>query len=172
MARERIERGGEVRPAHTSSTLNVAEIRQLVKLMGDGDIDEITIEQESAGLKLTLRKPAPVIFASDPDGASSWPDDPPPAEHAEHADKETSTLLTIGAPLVGIFRASMKSDGKPLVAVGDTVYEGQVVAAIEALNVLNEVEASYAGNVVEIKVTDGQPVEYGQPLLIVEPQAF
>ena len=171
MARERIERGGEVRPAHSSNTLNVAEVRQLVKLMGDGDIDEITIEQESAGLKLTLRKPAPVIFAGDPEGAS-WPDDPAPADPVEHAEHETSHLLTIGAPLVGIFRASMKPDGKPLVAVGDTVHEGQIVAAIEALNVLNEVEANYSGKVVEIKVADGQPVEYGQPLLIVEPQAF
>jgi acetyl-CoA carboxylase biotin carboxyl carrier protein len=166
MARERIERGGDVRPAQ-SSTLNVAEIRQLVKLMGDGDIDEITIEQEAAGLKLTLRKPAPVIFSSDLETAATWPDDPAPVEKVE----EQSTTLTIGAPLVGIFRASMKPDGKPLVAVGDTVREGQVVAAIEALNVLNEVEASYSGSVVEIKVADGQPVEYGQPLLIVEPQA-
>lgn len=167
MARERIERGGDVRPAQSPNTLNVAEIRQLVKLMGDGDIDEITIEQENAGLKLTLRKPAPVVFAGEFETAESWSDDPPPAEDVE----QQSTALTIGAPLVGIFRASMKADGKPLVAVGDTVREGQVVAAIEALNVLNEVEASYAGQVVEIKATDGQPVEYGQPLLIVEPTA-
>lgn len=167
MARERIERGGDVRPAQSSSTLNVAEIRQLVKLMGDGDIDEITIEQENAGLRLTLRKPAPVMFAGDSESAAPWPDEPAPAEQAEPQTK----ALTIGAPLVGIFRASMKPDGKPLVGVGDTVREGQVVAAIEALNVLNEVEATYAGSVVEIQVTDGQPVEYGQPLLIVEPQA-
>ncbi len=167
MARERIERGGEVRPAQSSNTLNVAEIRQLVKLMGDGDIDEITIEQESAGLKLTLRKPAPVVFASEPDAVGAWSDDPEPADDVE---PQTNTL-TIGAPLVGIFRASMKAGGKPLVAVGDSVREGQVVAAIEALNVLSEVEASYAGKIVEIAVTDGQPVEYGQPLLIVEPTA-
>lgn len=166
MARERIERGSEVRPAR-SSTLNVAEVRQLVKLMDDGDIDEITIEQESAGLKLTLRKPAPVMFSGDPESTAAWSDDPPPVEQVE----QQSNTRTISAPLVGIFRASMKSEGKPLVAVGDTVREGQVVAAIEALNVLNEVEATYAGSVVEIKVTDGQPVEYGQPLLIVEPQA-
>ncbi len=55
-------------------------------------------------------------------------------------------------------------------AVGDVVREGQVVAAIEALNVLNEVEASGSGRVHEILASDGQPVEYGQPLLVIEPQ--
>lgn len=63
----------------------------------------------------------------------------------------------------------MKPGGKPLVTVGATVREGQVVGAIEALQVYNEVEASSAGTVREILVEEGQPVEYGQPLLVVEP---
>jgi biotin carboxyl carrier protein len=166
MARERIERGGDARSPQPPTTLNVAEIRQLVRLMGDGDIDEITIEQESAGLKLTLRKPAPVMFAGDAESAMTLPDEPAPA--AEKAELQEKTV-TIGATFVGIFRASMTPNGKPLVALDDIVREGQVVAAIESLNVLNEVESSYAGRIVEIKADDGQPVEYGQPLLIIEP---
>lgn len=166
MARERIERGGDARPNQPPTTLNVAEIRQLVRLMGDGDIDEITIEQESAGLKLTLRKPAPVMLAGDAENVMTLPDEPATAVEKVESQEKT---VTIGATFVGIFRVSMTPNGKPLVALNDIVREGQVVAAIESLNVLNEVESSYTGRVVEIRADDGQPVEYGQPLLIIEP---
>jgi biotin carboxyl carrier protein len=63
----------------------------------------------------------------------------------------------------------MKAGGKPLVGVGDIVREGQVVAAIESLNVHNEVEATVSGRVREILIEDGQSVEYGQPLVILDP---
>ena len=78
------------------------------------------------------------------------------------------TRVEIGAPLVGVFRTSMTGE-KPLVAPGDIVRKGQIIAAIEALNLLSEVEATVAGRIAEILVLDGQPVEYGQTLLVIEP---
>jgi biotin carboxyl carrier protein len=135
--------------------------------MESSDISEISIERESEGLKLMLRRLAP----PPPDG---WPEeieedgyaDDLPADSADR--NSPSSGIEIGAPLVGIFRASMDS-GKPLIAPGDKVRTGQIIAAIEALNLLSEVEATVAGRVAEILVLDGQAVEYGQPLLVIEP---
>ncbi len=86
------------------------------------------------------------------------------------ASENEKAFVEVRSPLVGVFRSSMKEHGKPLVSTDETVRQGQVVAAIEALNVLNEVEAPTAGRVKEVLVEDGQPVEYGQPLLLVEPK--
>jgi acetyl-CoA carboxylase biotin carboxyl carrier protein len=165
MARERAERPSDAATAQSQATLSVAVVHQLVKLMSSGDIEEITIESPEEGMKLTLKKPAPAVAAVAEPGV----------EYADEADGGADgaaaqpSRLEIGAPLVGVFRASMKPGGKPLVTVGATVREGQVVGAIEALQVYNEVEASSAGTVREILVEEGQPVEYGQPLLVVEP---
>lgn len=162
MARERSERGGEAPSPSRRTPLSVAELRQLITLMNGSDLEEIVIEQEAKGLRLTLRKPTPETLA---------PLDVPIFESDGEADDEAGgepaekSTVEVRASLVGIFRAA----AKPRATVGDTVREGQVVGAIEALNVLNEVEAPSAGRVQEILVSDGQPVEYGQTLLVLDP---
>ncbi len=166
MVRERVERGNAALP-QTQSTLSIAEIRQIISLMNSSDIEEIAIEQEADGLKLTLRKPAPAATASTISGEVEFGEPVEPLAAGETARDNT---VSVTAPLVGVFRASMKPGGKALVSVGDVVREGQVIAAIEALNVLNEVEAGASGRVSEILATEGQPVEYGQPLLVIELQ--
>jgi acetyl-CoA carboxylase biotin carboxyl carrier protein len=162
MVRERAERGADMTPAPPPVSLNIAEIRQLISLMSASDIEEIGIEQESQGLKLVLRKQSPALTTVELDGEAYEA-----AESVEDVPRDTS--VEVGAPLVGIFRPSMNAGGKPMIGVGDVVREGQVVAAIEALNVFNEVETPRAGRVREILVRDGQPVEYGQPLVVIEP---
>jgi acetyl-CoA carboxylase biotin carboxyl carrier protein len=166
MAREKSERPSEAAPEAPRATLSVAELRQLITLMNGGDIEELGIEEPASGLRLSLRKSAPVaaLTAGDEDMLDVFVADGASAE-------EPSTMLEVTAPRVGVFRLSMKPGGKPLVNTGDIVSEGQVVCAIEALNVPNEVEAPAAGRIQAIFVTDGQPVEYGQPLLAIEPKA-
>jgi biotin carboxyl carrier protein len=164
MARERSENGAELPLEQPQPDLTIAEIRQLVSLMNGSDIEELTIEHEQTGLKLVLRKPAPTEIVTHEadlvDGDEIVATDGETEASAPHAQ--------IRAPLVGIYHMSMKADGKPLVSVGDTVKTGQIVAAIESLNVLNEVEATVSGRVMEIMASDGQPVEYGQALLVIE----
>jgi biotin carboxyl carrier protein len=166
MVRERADRGeGAKSPVSGAPAgLSIIEIRQLLKLMDANDLEELVIEQESDGVKLTLRKPAPIgiVYA---DGEADGYDLPEPAGAEAPASKD----FEIVAPLVGVFRGSMKPGGKALVGVGDIVREGQVVAAIESLNVHNEVEATVSGRVREILIEDGQSVEYGQPLVILDP---
>lgn len=164
MARERSENGAELPLEQPQPDLTIAEIRQLVSLMNGSDIEELTIEHEQTGLKLVLRKPAPAEVVTHEadlvDGDEIVATDSEAETSAPHAQ--------IRAPLVGIYHTSMKAGGKPLVSVGDTVKTGQIVAAIESLNVLNEVEATVSGKVMEMMASDGQPVEYGQALLVIE----
>jgi len=169
MVRERVERGGEATPPPPRNSLSIAEIRQLIRMMDAGDIEEIAIEHEDDGLKLVLRKPSPVAMGLAP-GDDGLVDDGFHVEDAQEGDDAGAQRHEVGAPLVGIFRASMKAGGTPLVQVGDIVRQGQVIGAIEALNVYNEVEADGPGRVSEITVSDGQPVEYGQALIVIEPQ--
>ena len=172
MARERGERSGETVPEQFRS-LSVAELRQLISLMNGSDIDEIAIEQEAIGLKLTLRKPTPITLSASAASYASNGDDEvfDVAEPSSSPADEANAALEIRSTLVGVFRVSMKSGGKPLAALGDVVREGQVVGAIEALNVLNEIEAPAQGRVSAVFVDEGQPVEYGQPLIAIEPLA-
>jgi len=161
MVRERTERGGEATPSQSPAGLSIAEIRQLIGLMESSDISELSIERESEGLKLRLCRTTPELVLEE-DG------DFDQDELAADGEKPRNGDVEIGAPLVGVFRTSMTGD-KPLVAQGDIVRTGQIIAAIEALNLLSEVEATVAGRIAEILVLDGQAVEYGQALLVIEP---
>jgi acetyl-CoA carboxylase biotin carboxyl carrier protein len=166
MAREKTERPGDAASVTPQASLSVAELRQLITLMNGSDIEEIGIEEAASGLRLSLRKPAPLASATSPaeDDAFEYI-----VADGVGADPPT-TSVEVTSPLVGLFRASMKPGARPLCAQGDVVREGQVVCAVEALNVPNEVEAPISGRVSAIYVADGQPVEYGQLLLTIEPQ--
>jgi biotin carboxyl carrier protein len=171
MVRERADRNSGSAPVPTSTSLSVAELRQLITLMEKSDIEEITIEHESDGLHLTLRKPAPVEL--DPAallGADELLESAAltTSEPAAEAEEEAVKALDIRSTLVGFYRAVARRGAKPL-APGDSVKEGQIIGAVEALNVLNEVESPAAGRVRTILVDDGQPVQYGQVLMKVEP---
>lgn len=173
MVRERADRNGGSVPVPTSTSLSVAELRQLITLMEKSDIEEITIEHERDGLHLTLRKPAPVEL--DPSvllGASELLESAALAgadsASVAETEAEAANALDIRSTLVGFYRAVARRGAKPL-APGDNVKEGQIIGAVEALNVLNEVESPAAGRVRKILVDDGQPVQYGQVLMMVEP---
>jgi biotin carboxyl carrier protein len=164
MAREKAERPDDIQAEQPH--LSVAELRQLITLMNGSDIEEIGIEEATTGLRLSLRKPAPISVAA---GASADDDmyDALIVEESEsHAE---TTTVEVRAPLVGVFRTGMKPGARPLSALGDVIREGQIICAVEALNVFNEVEAPAAGRLTAIYVADGQPVEYGQALLEIEP---
>jgi acetyl-CoA carboxylase biotin carboxyl carrier protein len=165
MARERADQNGASSKAESQAdaNLSVAVVHQLVKLMSSGDIEEITVE-EGDGLKLTLRKPAPVAISVSEDEYDLYLG----GDGTQPVDAQEEKRREVRSPLVGVFRASMKPGTKPLVNLGSTVREGQIIAAVEALAVLNEVEAAEAGTIREILVEDGQAVEYGQPLFVLE----
>jgi biotin carboxyl carrier protein len=138
--------------------------------MRQSDIHEITVEV-NAGARLTLRKPEPVRVEASAYASSAEPAayvrgaTDAQAAQAPPADK----TVAVRTQFVGIYRRAAKHGAKPFVALGDTVEEGQIVAAVEALNLINEVEAPVNGSVVELPLKDGQAVEYGQTLVVIEP---
>ncbi|HLW01241.1 MAG TPA: biotin/lipoyl-containing protein [Ktedonobacterales bacterium] len=173
MAKEHEEsRVAAAAAAAPGASLSIEEVRSLIQMMDASDVHELTIERESEGLRLTLRKPTPVVGAA-PYVAAAAEVESAPVETAAHESAEAApvaleTTQKVTATLVGIFRVSLKRGAKAAVAEGDQVRLGQIVGAIEALNVMNEVETPVAGRVVEIVVKDGQPVEYGQHLMTID----
>jgi len=169
MARERASRQATA-ASRGRRRLSSSDIRDLIALMRQSDIHEITVEV-SAENRLTLRKPQPISVEASAHAlplepstherglADAQPAQSPPAEKT----------VAVKTQFVGIYRRAVKHGAKPFVAVGDSVEEGQIVAAVEALKLVNEVEAPINGSVVELPLKDGQAVEYGQTLVVVKP---
>lgn len=147
----------------SEGSMDIEQLRDLVRLLDRSEVSELEIKQSNGGTRLVLRK------AKAPEGSSGQtlvPAALPVSEEQATGPKETKH--TVVAPLVGVFHTWARPEGKALVASGDQVKVGQRVGTIQSLNVLNEVESHIAGRISEILVHDGQPVEYGQPLMTIE----
>lgn len=135
-------------------------VEKLAKVLTDNSLTEISLEDGEQAI--TLRKEvlgvAPV--ASIPAAVQSSL----PAEKKEEVKK--GKPLT--SPMVGTFYKASSPDAKPFVEVGQTIKEGDVVCIVEAMKLMNEIEAEFGGKVLEICVSDGQPVEFGQVLMYIE----
>ena len=149
--------------------MNPRDIRRLADLLRDYGLSEVEVEQEGVRVRLR-REPAPV--AATPAGTDVRSPAPPPAA-VPAASTEPVTdeahMLTIEAPMVGTFYRAPAPDAQPFVREGDRVKKGQVVCIIEAMKLMNEIESKTAGRVVKVLVENTQPVEYGQPLFLLEP---
>lgn len=157
--------------------MDIKQIQELVKLINKTSIGEITIEED--GTKITIKQkkdPSQKIYTSG-GGQFSAPQQattaappvstPPPAPAA--AAPKIENYLTIKSPMIGTFYRQA-GPGKPIfVNVGDEVATGKVVCIIEAMKLFNEIESEVTGKIVKVLVEDASPVEYDQPLFLVEP---
>lgn len=147
--------------ADTAYVMSIEQLRRLVHLLDGSDISELELKRAEEGMHLVLRKAKATEGASQrvapAEVSSSIPVVVP--EEKKH---------NVVAPLVGTFHTWARPKGGTLVAVGDRVKVGQLVATIESLNMLNEVEVAVSGRVVEVFVQEGEPVEYGQLLMTIE----
>jgi acetyl-CoA carboxylase biotin carboxyl carrier protein len=152
--------------------VNQREIRRLADLLRDYGLSEIEVERE--GVRIRLRR-EPVQVNALPAGPAVRAAGPAAAATASTAAASTEPgadeahLLTIEAPMVGTFYRAPSPDAPPFVRDGDRVKKGQVVCIIEAMKLMNEIESKVAGRVVKMLVENAQPVEYGQPLFLLEP---
>jgi acetyl-CoA carboxylase biotin carboxyl carrier protein len=144
--------------------ISIDQLQRLVQLFDKSDVSELELKRPEEGTHLVLRKAkAPESIGHTIEQQYvSIPGTPP--EKIDSVKTEHKIL----APLVGTFHTWAKPKGGALVAVGDSVKAGQLVGTIESLNVLNEVETTAAGHVMEILVQEGQPVEYGQVLMSID----
>jgi acetyl-CoA carboxylase biotin carboxyl carrier protein len=169
------------RPRKPEPSVNMDELRELISLLRDNGLAEFELERE--GFRVRLRRgveysgsepvspgtaPPVVVPASKTAGAALPPTGSPPPVHpgalAQPVASEDQDLHMIESPIVGTFYRSRSPNSAPFVKTGSTVEPATVVCIIEAMKLMNEIQAETAGEVVKIYVENGQPVEYGQPL--------
>jgi biotin carboxyl carrier protein len=155
--------------ASSVERVSTAQLQHLVHLLDMSDVSEIEVKRPQERMRLVLRK----VKANGQHSAADYQGLVSSLNGAAGVEQESSapsvdTRHPVIAPLVGIFHSWAKPKGKPVVVIGDRVKLGQLVGTIQSLNVLSEVESPVAGRVVELLVQDGQPVEYGQHLVIID----
>jgi acetyl-CoA carboxylase biotin carboxyl carrier protein len=159
--------------------MDFKQIQELIKMINKSNIGELTVEQKD--FKVTIKQKvdnitqvvsasapvmqaAPVVQAAAPTPVAGSPADKPVASAAA-----PSNTITIKSPMIGTFYRKAGPDKPNFVEVGDVIEPGKVVCIIEAMKLFNEIESEVKGKIVKILVDDASPVEYDQPLFLVEP---
>ena len=169
-SRARREPQSDDRPG---ASVNLDELRELIALMRDNGLAELELEREEFRVRLrrdlgvesqhsssaAVPAPAPAASASAPAAAPSHP-----GAQASTAASQDQDLHIIPSPIVGTFYRSPSPAADPFVKIGSQVEPDSVVCIIEAMKLMNEIQAEISGEVTKIYVENGQPVEYGQPL--------
>jgi len=160
--------------------MDLKEIQALIKFVSGVGVDEVEINQKD--FKLSIKKnPAqittaqytPVAVQAAPAAAAPAVAAPaaaaPAAPAAPAAEAKADNLITIKSPMVGTFYRTPNPESPVFVNVGDDVKPGKVVCIIEAMKLFNEIESEISGKIVKVLVENATPVEYDQPLFLVEP---
>ena len=157
--------------------MNLKELKEILQLLDDKEITEFELEEE--GIKLRIRK---ALGPAAPEAAAPRPASPSAVQTAapqqqatvsltpEPAEDAETGLLTVKSPIVGTFYRAPDPTATPFVNVGDRIRVGQVLCIIEAMKLMNEIEAEVAGEIVKIHHDSGQPVQYGEPLFVIRPE--
>jgi acetyl-CoA carboxylase biotin carboxyl carrier protein len=153
--------------------MNLKEIKEIITLMNENNLNEIEIERE--GLKLKLRKSAggelvvggPTHYAVESLPAPKSSSTPIPA--APGAADASKNNKDIKSPMVGTFYRSASPEAEAFIEAGQMVEIGQVVCIVEAMKLMNEIKSEVRGKVIEVAVQNAEPVEFGQILFVVEP---
>lgn len=151
--------------------LDLTELRELLTTLNQTDISELTLKGDDFELVVrrgTRMEVAPAAIAATTPSPVAPPPEPIKPEPVS-APKSDRKLVDVVSPIVGTFYRSPAPDEPPFADVGSRIQKGQVVCIIEAMKVMNEIEAEVSGEIVEVLVHNGQPVEYGQPLMRVNP---
>ena len=156
--------------------MNLKEIKEILQILEDQAITDFELEQEGTKIRVrrlsrlapraavpSVQAGAPAVDATPlaPLGTAPEPV-PPPLE---------SGLTVVKSPIVGTFYRAPDPNSSPFVSIGDSVKIGQVLCIIEAMKLMNEIEAEVAGEIVKVHHENGQPVQYGEPLFTVRPVA-
>jgi len=161
--------------------MDIKQIQELIKLINKSNIGELTIEKDDFKITIKQKKQPAQQFVTPvsqqfipPQQALPQVNQPAATDAGSSKAPETSAakadnLLTIKSPMIGTFYRQSGPDKPLFVNVGDEVEEGQVVCIIEAMKLFNEIESEVSGTIVKILVEDASPVEFDQPLFLVEP---
>lgn len=163
--------------------MDFKQIQELIKMINKSNIGEVTIEEK--GFKLTIKQkeePAQHVYAASVPQPMSMPQQPSqglPAtnssggassasEKPKTSEPASDNYITIKSPMIGTFYRSQGPGKPPFIEVGDEITPGKVVCIIEAMKLFNEIESEVKGRIVKVLAEDASPVEYDQPLFLVE----
>lgn len=160
--------------------MDFKQIQELIKIINKSNIGELSIEEKE--FKITIKQkedqvqtivaaPSAPLYTQAPQIAMPVAGSLPqaPAQPAGGAAPKADNLITIKSPMIGTFYRRPSPDKPILAEVGDEIAPGKVVCIIEAMKLFNEIESEISGKIVKILVEDASPVEYDQPLFLVEP---
>lgn len=161
--------------------MNFEEIKELIKLVSKTGVGKVQVEKEDCKVVISGSKPTseqPIIVQSAQPAApaaapiaaaAAAPAEAPQSGSNKAAPKEDDNLITIKSPMIGTFYRSAGPDKDPFMNVGSTFTVGDKLCIIEAMKTFNEIEAEASGKIVKVLVDDASPVDYEQPLFLVEP---
>ena len=154
-----------------------SKIKALIRLVEKSDVDEL--EVSSWGTKVRIRKRTsqngnnnhrgPQVIQTAPDRVIEVAPSQATEIKADIPPAQKDNFLEIKSPMVGTFYRAPAPDAKPYVEIGERVTRGQTICIIEAMKIMNEIESEYDGRVVDVPANNAQPVQFGQPLVIIEP---
>jgi acetyl-CoA carboxylase biotin carboxyl carrier protein len=153
--------------------MDLRKLKTLIDLVSESNISELEITEAEGKVRIVKAgapAAAPQMMAYAMPQAMQAPEPPRAAAAAvaepEAAPAETGHVVT--SPMVGTFYRASSPGGKPLVEVGSSVKQGEPVCIIEAMKIMNEIEATHTGTITKVLCENGQPVEFGQPLFVIE----
>lgn len=162
--------------------MDFKQIQELIKIVNKSNIGELQIEENDFKITIKQKKEqviqmmgstqvqqAPMQMQSLPPAAAPTPSSNKKEEKASGSEAENSNLVSIKSPMIGTFYRRASPDKPVLVEIGDEVSSGTVVCIIEAMKLFNEIESEVKGRIVKVLVEDATPVEYDQPLFLVDP---
>lgn len=146
--------------------MDLKELKALVRLMESSDLAELEVAQGDRRIRIRRRSDdgVPVIRTGAPVQGGAKASATPVAPAAD-----TAGLVPIESPMVGTFYRAPAPGAEPYVKEGDTIQKGTVVCIVEAMKLMNEIESEVAGRIAGVVAENGKPVEFGQPLFLVEP---
>ena len=155
--------------------MELKEIQNLIKFVAKSGANEVKLEMEDFKITIktgaektetTIVQQAPLTV---PQQVAATPQAAAPAEVASEEKDDTSKYVEIKSPIIGTFYRKPSPDKPTFVEVGDMVSNESIVCIIEAMKLFNEIESEVSGKIVKVLVEDGTPVEFGQPLFLVDP---
>ena len=157
--------------------MNIKEIQQLIKFVAKSGVSEVKIESKDLKISVKTGASGNMVTNSEPVMINTQPvvqnvpleskTEPVSSQSVDTAEEDH--LITIKSPIIGTFYRKPSPDKPNFIEIGDSISEGSVLCVVEAMKLFNEIESEYSGKIVKILVDDSSPVEFDQPLFVIDP---